>query len=110
MARVQLCVCVCVCVCSLMACLFYHLSGGLFGRLSKGFSDGLFNPFIAPTCKISGLKDVRTRLQNSKFSSPVTLLLSILCAVMKVLSHASAKRKRKGLRVSSFTLSLVIFK
>ena len=34
----------------------------------------------------------------------------MLCAVMKVLWHASAKRKQKGIRDSNFALSLAIFK
>ena len=47
---------------------------------------------------------------NSVFSSPVTHLLSVLCVLMKILSHTSVKKKTKRLRGSNFTLLLVIFK
>ena len=60
------------------------------------------NPITAPACKISGLKDARTRLKNSIFSGPITHLLSMLCVVIKVLSHASAKRKQNGLKGFKF--------
>ena len=45
----------------------------------------------------------------STFSGPVTYRLSMLCVWMKILSRASAKKKRKGLRVSNFALLLVVF-
>ena len=48
------------------------------------------NLFTAPACKISGLKDARTRLQ--------TPLLSTLCVLMEILSPASAKQKTKRLK------------
>ena len=47
---------------------------------------------------------------NSIFSGPVTLLLSVTCFFMKILSHASRKRKQKGLMVSNFALLIVVFK
>ena len=52
---------------------------------------------------------------NSIFSGSLTHLLSLLCVSMKILSHASAKRKerkkeKKGLRVSNFPLLLNVFK
>ena len=47
---------------------------------------------------------------NSIFCGPVTHLLAMLPVLMKILSHVSAKRKRKGLRVSNYPLSQVVFK
>ena len=70
----------------------------------------VFNPFTAPACKISGLKDARTPLlKKSIFSSPVTHLLSVLCVLIKILSHASAKKKKKGRRIWNFALLLIVF-
>ena len=67
----------------------------------------MLNPFTAPACKISGLKDAGTSLQNSIFFAPITRLLSMLCIVVKVLSRTSAKTKRqKGFRVSNFHWSI----
>ena len=62
------------------------------------------NPFVAPACKISGpLKDARTRQQTVLFSGPVRHLLSMLCVLVKILSHASTKQKTKFcLRSSSW--------
>ena len=53
------------------------------------------NPITAPACKISGLKDARTRLQTVYIPGPITHLLSMLCVWMKILSHASAKKETK---------------
>ena len=47
---------------------------------------------------------------NSICSGPVTQLLSVMCVLMKILSHASVKKKKKGLRISNFALSFVFFK
>ena len=51
---------------------------------------------------------------NSRFSGSILILLlhlfSVLCILMKILSHASAKKKtktEKGLRVSNFALLLL---
>ena len=44
---------------------------------------GYINPFTAPACKISGLKDAGTRLQTVDFSSPITHLLSSTCRYEK---------------------------
>ena len=54
-----------------------------------------FNPFTALDCKIFGLKDARMHLQTV-YSGPITHLPSVLCILMKILSHASAKEKKKG--------------
>ena len=65
----------------------------------------VFNPFTAPACKISGLKDEWMRLQKSMFSNPITHLLSMLYIVMKILLHVSGKKKTKrlkGLRFLTF--------
>ena len=55
------------------------------------------NPFTAPACKISGLKDAR----NSILSGPIAHLPSALCVLMKTLSHAGAKEKAKSLKDKS---------
>ena len=56
------------------------------------------NPFTAPACEMSKLKDAGTRLQTlSIFSGPITQLLSVLCVVVRVPSYASAEKKTKGL-------------
>ena len=68
------------------------------------------NPFTAPDCKISGLKEPQTRLKNRIFSGPVTHLLSMLSVLMKVLSHACVKKKTKRFKVFKFRLLLVVFK
>ena len=49
-----------------------------------------FNPFTAPVCKIARLKD-----PHGIFSGAITHLLLMLCVLMKILWHASAKEKRK---------------
>ena len=51
------------------------------------------NPFTAPACKLSGLKDAQTRLRNSILSGPITHPFSVRCVLMKILSHANAKKK-----------------
>ena len=50
------------------------------------------DPFTAPACKISGLKDARTRLQNKCIFTPKTRLLSVLWILLKIISRASAKK------------------
>ena len=42
------------------------------------FFDTWFNPFTAPACKISGLKDARTRLQTVYFG-PTTSSFNAMC-------------------------------
>ena len=48
------------------------------GHLSPFLSVVTVNPFTAPVCKMSGLKDARCRLQTVN-SGPVTHLPSMLC-------------------------------
>ena len=58
-----------------------------------------FNPFTAPAGEISGLKDAGTHAPaNSTFSGPVAHLLSRLCVLIKILSHAGATKKAKRLK------------
>ena len=69
--------------------------------------EGLFNPFTVPACQNSSLKDAWMRLQTVYF------LLSVLRVSMKILSHDSARKKKKRqkqFRVSHFALLLVVFK
>ena len=60
------------------------------------------NPFTAPACTICGLKDSPTHLQTAYFQS-CNHLSSMLCILMKIVSHnyASAKNKTKKLKVFS---------
>ena len=53
-----------------------------------------FSPITAPACKPSGLKDARMRLKNSTVSGLITNLFSVLCVLIKILSHASVKKKK----------------
>ena len=61
----------------------------------------LFNHFTAPACKMSGLKDAQTCFQTMYFLV-LYHLFSMLCALMKVLSHASVKKKTKKLKGFKF--------
>ena len=66
------------------------------------FRGAAINPFTAPSCKISGLKNARKRPKNSIFSVLITDLFSVLCVLIKILSHASAKKRPKGLKGLKF--------
>ena len=62
-----------------------------------------FNPFTAPVCKISGPEDAWTHLKNSRFSGPITHLLSVI--IMRLdenPSHDSAKKTAKRLKGCKF--------
>ena len=64
------------------------------------------NPFAAPACKSSGLKEPRTCLRNSIFSGPITHLLSVLSVF-----HVPVRKIRQtGLRVLNFAVVFVVFK
>ena len=63
------------------------------------------NPFTARACTNFRAERCMDAPTNSVFSSPITHLLSVLCVVMPV-----RKIRQKGLRVSDFALSLVVFK
>ena len=56
-----------------------------------------FNPFTAPVCKISGLKDARTRLGTEYF--PVTATFSAIHFDKKSFHVPVRERKQKSLRV-----------
>ena len=49
------------------------------------------NPLTAPARKFSGLKSVHIHAANSTFDGPITILLSVLCILVEVLSRAQAK-------------------
>ena len=79
-------------------------------KRTEGSEMRSFNPATALTSKISRLKNSRTHLQLYIFPS-FNKPLSILCGLIGVLSHANAKkRKRKCLRMSNFTLLLLVFR
>ena len=68
------------------------------------------NPFTAPACKISGLKDSRTHLQTAYFQC-CNHLSSMLCVLMKIVSHRPVrKRRQKSWMVSNFALLFVVLK
>ena len=52
----------------------------------------LLNAFTALACKISRLKTAHTHA-NSTFSGSITNLISILYVLLKMFSHANAKKK-----------------
>ena len=69
------------------------------------------NPFTAPACKTSGLKDSGHAPANSIISAPITHLLSVLYVVTKVLSHAIANeetKRRKDFQFGTFRFTVVI--
>ena len=61
-------------------------------------SDGPINPFTAPACKISGLKDARTHLKNSLFSGPVTSPFSVMHFDENLLRSQCEKENKKRLK------------
>ena len=67
-----------------------------------------FNPFTAPACKISGLKDARTRLQTVYFPL-LQHLLSVRRVSLKILSHDSVKNKTETVQGFKFCTLIVHF-
>jgi len=55
------------------------------------------NPFTAPACNFSGLKEARKHA-HSIYSGPLTHLLSMLCVLMQLVSHAGAEKEAKRLK------------
>lgn len=82
-----------------------HIS--LSTQLQSATSDITFNPFVVPGCKMSVLKNARTRLQNSIFSGPAANGLSMLCVLMQIVLYASAKNKTRGFESSHFYWSFL---
>ena len=60
------------------------------------------NPFAAPVCNISGLKDARNAPAKRVFSGPIVHLLLMLHGLMKILSYDGAKKKTKRLKGFKF--------
>ena len=60
-----------------------------------------FNSFAAHSVNFRGLLCTDAP-SDSVFSGPVTHLLLMLCVLMKILSHASAKTKTKRLKGFKF--------
>ena len=63
-----------------------------------------FNPFTVLDCKIFGLKDARMHPQTV-YSGPITHLPSMLCTLMKILSHGSAGKKKRKKKANGFQIS-----
>ena len=57
-----------------------------------------FNPFTAQACKIFGAE----RCSDSPAKQCVFSRIEMLCLLMKILSHASAKKKTKRLKGFKF--------
>ena len=73
----------------------------------------VINPFTAPACKISGLEDARTGLQNSPFSGPIASALNAMRFGESPFTCQCEKedKKAEGFHIFQFRLSLlVIFK
>ena len=65
--------------------------------------------FTAPAVTFPGSQTRGHACKQSIFRSRNNLL-SMPCVLMKILPHASVKKKTKGLRVSNVVLLLVVFK
>ena len=61
----------------------------------------VLNSFTAPACIISLLKTAHTDV-SSTFSGSITNLISILYVLLKIFSHANAKRKTAKLKDLKF--------
>ena len=70
----------------------------------------LINPFTAPACKISGLKDAQTCLQTVYFLVLYHIYFQCYAFWWKSFQIPVQKRKLKDLRVSKLALLLVVFK
>ena len=65
----------------------------MLGQRQQTVTRKPLNPLLPQPVKISGLNDTRRHLQTN--SIHITHLLSMACVLMKILSHASAKKKKK---------------
>ena len=81
----------------------------LFSENNRVQENSDINPFTAPACTISGLKDALTCLQMVSFSGAVTLTFSAMCFDESPFTYQCDK-EQKGVRVSNFSVLLVIFK
>ena len=68
------------------------------------------NPFIAPVCKIFGLKKCTRTLASGMFSHPVANRFQCCAFWCKSFHMLIRKRNQKCIRISNFTLLLVVFK
>jgi len=105
-------VCVCVCLCGCV-CVLYDVYVCFWAKVThvrkekeqsfyRQFTSAL-TPSLLQTVKNSGLKEARTRQQTVYF--PVLYhLLSMLCVLMNVLSHISAKTKTEMLKGLKFRI------
>ena len=68
------------------------------------------NPFTVPACQISGAEKYMRVPADNELGSPTTNPLSVLCALMKILSHANrGKKKTKTLRDFKFCTSIACY-
>ena len=65
-------------------------------------SGGPINPFTAPAYKISGLKDARTHLRNSLFSSPVTSFSVMRLGENLLRSQCEKEKRLKDFKCCTF--------
>ena len=66
------------------------------------------NPFTAPACKMSGLKDARTRLRTVYFPVPWQFAFNAIRFDENLFTYLCKKRRLKDLRVSNLALLLVV--
>ena len=67
------------------------------------------NPFTAQACKNFRAERCTDVPANSIYSTPITRLLSMLCVLMKILLHASAKKKSKSLKSEGVNQPFIAF-
>ena len=68
------------------------------------------NPFIAPACKMSGLRNAGTCLQTAYFQSYNASTFSAARVLIKIVSYATAKKKTKRLKGFKFRAVIGRFK
>ena len=86
--------------------IYIYLFACVYTRRTSGYS---LNPFTAPACKISGLKDVRSRLLTVYFFRSYNVYFQC-CVSITILSQDSAKNKAKTVQSFKFCTFLVVFK
>ena len=79
-------------------------------RMQVGVVTTRINPFTAPCCKTSGLKDGLMRLQEFIFRSYRPSTFNAVRFDQNPFTLLVQKRRQKGLRVSNLALLMVVFK
>ena len=91
---------------------YLHLFTGWTKRVSRRLYEKAVsrrpNPFTVQACKISGLKDARTRSKEYVFRS-CNIYFQCYAFWWKFFHMPVRKRRQKGVRISNFALLLVVF-